>query len=217
MAGFLVTSLFVHRIMSRYITTLVIAIGFLFSSVAIFLIGPSYLLRSLLPNDLLVIMAGLLLLGFASPFTCITTYSEIHDSFVSVKPDCDRDKLNDILSGLFNAAFSLGVFIGPMVGSYLTIWYQSFRICSDFFAIGTFMFVVLLIVFVYIPLRIKLNQTNQNDKESIAMCTIHSRSPPTRASSVLEYVGWCQRLQEGNFQEDFKKGPHQGEDAIFHF
>ena len=153
MAGFLVTSLLVHRAMTSYNPTLVIAIAFLIQTVATVLTGPSYLLQSFLPNTLPVIISGLLLMGLADSFTSIGAYTEMHDPFVSVNPGCDRDKLSDILSGLYNAGFSLGTFIGPMVGSYLTIWYQSFRICSDYFAIATLIFSVLLIVFVYMPLR----------------------------------------------------------------
>jgi MFS family permease len=56
--------------------------------------------------------------------------------------------LSDVLSGLYNAGFSLGIIVGPMAGSYITIGYNSFGICTDVFAFTTILFCGLLLFFV---------------------------------------------------------------------
>jgi hypothetical protein len=53
----------------------------------------------------------------------------------------DKQKLGDILAGLYNGGYSLGVIIGPFSASYLQIWLDnSFRKQSDVFAIFTIAF-----------------------------------------------------------------------------
>lgn len=89
--------------------------------------------------------------GLAGSFTSIGAYTEMHDPFIKLYPKCDRERLSDILSGLYNAGFSLGTIVGPIVGSYLTIWYKSFSICTDYFAITTFIFCAAMLIFVYLP------------------------------------------------------------------
>lgn len=151
MGGFLVTSLFVHKALDQYVGTLIIIIAFIVQALATWLIGPSYLLGAIFPNSLGVIIPGLLLTGLAGSFSSIAAYSEMHDPFVEAHPNCDREKLANILSGLYNAGFSMGTILGPVVGSYITIWSGSFRVCSDFFAIVTFIYCLALFGFVYYP------------------------------------------------------------------
>jgi MFS family permease len=151
MGGFLITSLFVHKALDQYVGTLVVLIAFGFQGLATWMIGPSHVFRAILPNNLAIIISGLLLTGLAGSFTAISAYSEMHDPFIEDNPHCDREKLSDILSGLYNAGFSLGTIIGPILGSYITIWSGSFRICSDYFAFFTIGYVFALLAFVYYP------------------------------------------------------------------
>ena len=55
----------------------------------------------------------------------------------------EKERMNDLLAGLFQAAQSLGYIIGPMAGSYITILTGSFGLCSDIFALFTIAFAVL--------------------------------------------------------------------------
>ena len=106
------------------------------------MIGPSAFLK--IKNSLTPIISGLLLTGLAGSFTSIGAYTEMHEPYIKLNPNCDRDKLSDILSGLYNAGFSLGTIIGPMGGSYITIWTGSFGKCVDYFAIVTIAFSLIM-------------------------------------------------------------------------
>ncbi len=97
----------------------------------------------------------MILTGLAGSFTSIGAYTEMHDPFVELNPRCDRDQLSDILSGLYNAGFSLGTIVGPMAGSYITIGYKSFGVCADYFAISAITISLVMIVLIYIPGQIK--------------------------------------------------------------
>ena len=151
MGAFLVTCLLVHKTLNAFNPTLVIGIAFMYQGLATWLIGPSHILRALLPNQLKVIISGLILTGLAGSFTSIGAYTEMNDPYVQLNPKCDKEKLSDILSGLYNAGFSLGTIVGPIAGSYLTIGYKSFGVCTDYFAVVTFIFSAAMLIFVYEP------------------------------------------------------------------
>jgi MFS family permease len=84
----------------------------------------------------------------------------MYEPFVQRYPQCDREKLSDILSGLYNAGFSLGTIIGPIAGSYITIYYKSFRVCCDIFGLSTLFYALILFVGVYLPLRAVTKDNN---------------------------------------------------------
>ena len=151
MGAFLLTCLLVHKTLNAFNPTLVIGIAFMYQGLATWLIGPSHILRALLPNQLKVIISGLILTGLAGSFTSIGAYTEMNDPYVQLNPKCDKEKLSDILSGLYNAGFSLGTIVGPIAGSYLTIGYNSFGVCTDYFAVATFIFSAAMLIFVYEP------------------------------------------------------------------
>ena len=137
-------------------------------SLASFLSGPSWLCRSFMDDSLPWIISGLLITGLFTSFTTIGTYNEMYLPFVELhggEPNdkniilYDKDKLGDILSGLYNGAYSIGVIIGPFTASYFMIWMDnSFRKMSDVFGIFIFAYASLLLVAVYIPNRVKKNK-----------------------------------------------------------
>jgi hypothetical protein len=136
---------------------------------ASFLIGPSYLFSSFMTDTIGWIIPGLLITGLFTSFTTIGTYHEIYLPFVERhggeaqldgKTDhqllYDKDKLGDILSGLYNGAYSIGVIIGPFFSSYIMIWFgDDFRKMSDVFAVFTFFYATVLLLAVYIPNQIR--------------------------------------------------------------
>ena len=134
-------------------------------SLASFLSGPSWLCRGFIDDSLPWIISGLFMTGLFSTFTTIGTYNEMYLPFVELhggEPNeknlilYDKDKLGDILSGLYSGASSIGVIIGPFSASYLMIWMDnSFRKMSDVFGIFIFFYATLLLFAVYIPNRIK--------------------------------------------------------------
>ena len=146
MAGFLITCLKVHKSVENM--TSVIIICFIIQALGTLMIGPSYLLRRIIPDSLIVIVIGLFLIGLAGSYTSIGAYTEMYEPYVKINPSCNKDQLSDILSGLYNAGFSLGTIVGPMAGSYITIGYNSFGVCTDYFAITAVLFSGLTLFFV---------------------------------------------------------------------
>jgi uncharacterized membrane protein required for colicin V production len=80
--AFLCVSPFCHKIMRMVDNTLLISLSQIFQGIASFLIGPSELMSSFLPNSLYVIFGGLFLTGLANTFTTIATYEEMHDPYM---------------------------------------------------------------------------------------------------------------------------------------
>ena len=76
------------------------------------------------------------------------------------------EKLSDILSGLYNAGFSLGVILGPFAGDYLTLFF-GYRLQADimgFFGVG---YGILHMVVVYLPSLVeKRRQKKQQSQNS---------------------------------------------------
>lgn len=66
----------------------------------------------------------------------------------------EPNTLNDILVALFNTFFSLGLTVGPLGGSYLTIA-TDFRFTCDVQSLTLLGFMVLYFCCIYLPMRIK--------------------------------------------------------------
>ena len=157
--GYLILSPFCHKILERFDGTLLTFLAFVVIGLSSFLIGPSELLGSIMPNSIQIMIPGLFLTGIATNFTTISTYGEMYESFVARYTDpktgavsYDKDKLGDILAGLYNGGYSIGVIIGPFSASYLMIWLSnSFRLQSDVFAVFTLFFALVFFFAVYVP------------------------------------------------------------------
>ena len=95
---------------------------------------------------------GLVLAGFSAPFVSIPSYPEMEYSLISNSKGkkYDPDKLSDILSGLFNSAYSMGTVLGPITASYITLA-TSFRNCCDIIAGTVLGFVVLYFFIILLP------------------------------------------------------------------
>lgn len=139
--------------MHSFDNTLLVSLSQIFQGIASFLIGPSDLLSFILPDKWGVIMGRLILTGFANTFTTIATYQEMNEPFMQryapLSP-LHSEKLSDILSGLYNAGFSLGVILGPFVGDYLTLFF-GYRLQADFMGFFGVGYGVLHMLVVYLP------------------------------------------------------------------
>lgn len=155
--------------MHSFDNTLLVSLSQIFQGVASFLIGPSHLLSFILPDKWGIIMGGLILTGLANTFTTIATYQEMYEPFMQrygpLSP-LHSEKLSDILSGLYNAGFSLGVILGPFAGDYLTLFF-GYRLQADimgFFGVG---YGILHMVVVYLPSLVeKRRQKKQQSQNS---------------------------------------------------
>ena len=89
MAAFLVTCLLVHKAVSIWNPTLVITVCFLVQAIGIILLGPSHILSKFIPENLTMIIIGLILIGLAGSFTSIGAYTEMYEPYVERYPTCD--------------------------------------------------------------------------------------------------------------------------------
>jgi MFS family permease len=132
--------------------------------------GPSSILEQdfPVPETIALVIPGLFLTGLATSFTTIGTYHEMQMPFMERYGGdgtdgrvllYDKDKIGDILAGLYNSAYSIGVIIGPLSASYIMIALgDSFRKMHDIFAAVSLIYATVLLLVVYIPVKFKNRQ-----------------------------------------------------------
>ncbi len=90
----------------------------------------------------------------------------MHDPFVEkygVTNPINSEKLTDILSGIYNSGFSMGVILGPFIASYITIG-VGYRLQADIFAYFGIAFGILHLLVVYLPMRLAKSKENRKAK-----------------------------------------------------
>lgn len=102
------------------------------------------------------------------PFTIIPAYQELYDAVTSNGKTYDPTVMNDTLVALFNSFFSLGLIVGPLAGSYITLA-TNFRICTESEALFLFGFFLLYLSFVYIPMKVSKKNNSKKTAEIDAM------------------------------------------------
>jgi DNA-binding transcriptional regulator LsrR (DeoR family) len=113
------------------------------------------------------VIPGLFLTGLETSFTTIGTYHEMQMPFMELYGGdgtdgrvllYDKDKIGDILAGLYNSAY-IGVIIGPLSASYIMIALgESFRKMHDIFAAVSLIYATVLLLVVFIPVKFKNRQ-----------------------------------------------------------
>ena len=79
------------------------------------MVGPS----TLLPDNLIIMAVGLILTGMSISF-CFVLQIPIMLERAEHKFPAQSRQASDYISNIFNAAFSLGMFFGPVYGGYMT-------------------------------------------------------------------------------------------------
>jgi MFS family permease len=148
--GYLVVSPYCHKLLQIFDGTLCTLVCFYLLGLASLMLGPSQILDSVfpVPDTIGLVIPGLFLTGLASSFTTIGTYHLMKMPYLELYGGdgsddrvllYDKDKIGDILSGLYNCAYSIGVIIGPLSASYIMITLgDSFRKMHDIFAAAAF-------------------------------------------------------------------------------
>lgn len=150
--GFLLTSPFPHRLLEKFNSIEIMLVTMIIQVLACFMLGPSEVLH--LPNYLWISIPGLILGGMSFPFTIVAAYQELYDAVVMNGKSYDPVVMNDNLVALFNSFFSLGLIMGPLVGSYITLA-TDFRFCTDVQALFVLSFFGLYVCVVYLPMKIR--------------------------------------------------------------
>jgi len=133
---FAITTRLVHLVPQYFDKRSIITPAIIFSGIIAFLYGPSELLG--LPNELWVICAGFGISGIFLAFGLVSVVPEMINA-LSYKYDSENPKLNDLVSGLFNAGFGMGQIIGPLAGSFLTHT-TTYRTACDLVAMSIILF-----------------------------------------------------------------------------
>ena len=102
------------KLKRRYLTLS----SFLLTSLALFCLGPSPLLH-FLEHTLALTLVGLSLLGLSSACIFVPLMSELIEAIKVQDIIGESPALADKASGIFNAAYSLGCIIAPIIGAAL--------------------------------------------------------------------------------------------------
>jgi hypothetical protein len=90
--------------------------AFIFSSVALFLFGPSKVFN--FPNQIYLTTLGLAFLGGSCSLIFVPLLSEIIEGVREKEGIRDSGTINDKAVGVFNTAYALGCIIAPILGGY---------------------------------------------------------------------------------------------------
>mmetsp|Transcript_19004 Transcript_19004/g.16836 ORF Transcript_19004/g.16836 Transcript_19004/m.16836 type:complete len:113 (+) Transcript_19004:122-460(+) len=89
--------------------------GLIVTSLAQFLIGPSYFL----PNSLWLFSTGQLIMGCFVTLVMIPSLPEMSEVACKIYPR-RKTEASDVSSGAFNSMLGIGQMLGPFYGSYTT-------------------------------------------------------------------------------------------------
>ena len=108
-------------------------------------------------------MAGFCLSGLASPLTIVPPYREL-EKFLGVYKNkrFEPERVQDIVSAIYNTTYALGGIIGPLFGYYMT-YFTDFRTTADIQ--GLIMIAVASIQFFSFYLPSLLRKNKHSDKE----------------------------------------------------
>ena len=109
------------------------------------LLGPSSLL--LLPNSLVFVTIGDVLIGFCLSFALIPLLSELIELLES-KGRFDPGQISDMTAALFNSMFNLGNLLSPLVAGILNDGY-GYKFTTDTMMVAS----ALYLVFLFLILR----------------------------------------------------------------
>ena len=115
--------------------------GALFGSFSMLFVGPSYSL----PNSLLLMAIGQLLIGGFGLFLMVPVIPEMINSASTYYPD-QIIEITDISAGVFNSGLGLGQVLGPIFGSYMT---KSFGFRNWWDMIGIVLLAYTVIYFIF--------------------------------------------------------------------
>jgi hypothetical protein len=161
--GYLVVSPYCHKLLQIFNGTLCTLVCFYLLSIASLLMGPSSILEQVfpVPETIALVIPGLFLTSLATSFTTIGTYNEMQMPFMELYGGdgtdgrvvlYDKDKIGDILAGLYNSAYSIGVIIRPLSATFIMIALGDLvRKMHDIFAAVSLIYasVLLLVVYIY--------------------------------------------------------------------
>merc|ERR1712029_861526 len=122
---------------------MVILIGCLLFSMSLYLIATSPLLH--LKDNSLVILVGMLLLGWSSVMVTVPMIPEVLDCIEIQFPHLEGEELNNVIAGYFNSCLGIGEVLGPVASGILVESY-GFRSANDLTASLVFIFCLIFLL-----------------------------------------------------------------------
>lgn len=110
-------SVLIEKTLEIFKRRLIIAIGLLFLTIGLFLLGPSKLLA--LPRSIGLIITGLAVIGIGNALVMVPIFPEIYDGICIAKGLTDDDELSDKVSGFVTLFYSIGSGASLIIGGFL--------------------------------------------------------------------------------------------------
>ena len=139
-------------ILCKYIPKLFLTqFAFIMSFISLILLGPSIVLNIGQDHKGIYSIIGNGVLGFAVSFIFVPLLSEIVDA-VKEKEGLteESEKLNDLASGVFNASYSIGCLIAPILGGLFNDLY-GFQYTCDIMAFASLIYAGIYFIFNVVP------------------------------------------------------------------
>jgi MFS family permease len=122
--------------------------AFIFSSVALFLFGPSKVFN--FPDKIYLSALGLAILGGSCSLIFVPLLSEIIEGVREKEGIRDSGTINDKAVGVFNTAYALGCIIAPILGGYLSM-ITGFRTTCDIMAFCSIGYALVFLLVIILP------------------------------------------------------------------
>ena len=128
-------------------------IAFVFCSISLFLLGPSYVLD--FKPTLGCSLAGIGCLGMSVAFLFVPLLPEIIASVAEKEGLENSPFLADKASGIYNSAYGIGNCLAPLIGGGIVGSYEDpitgFRMCCDIMAFSSLAFCFIYLIFGILP------------------------------------------------------------------
>ena len=165
------------QILNKIISNFGFKLTILLGQIVIIIGAPFVYPIKFLPQSIISIIFGLSLLGISGAFTCVVVIIEYGRIAKEINNNLNDNSINDISSAIFNFGISLGDFIGPVFGGFISTKYgflysnvymsviAFFNSCFFFFYYkNEIIFVIKDILYFGFKDRFLQNDIHQNDK-----------------------------------------------------
>jgi len=111
------------QILNKIISNFGFKLTILLGQIVIIIGAPFVYPIKFLPQSIISIIFGLSLLGISGAFTCVVVIIEYGRIAKEINNNLNDNSINDISSAIFNFGISLGDFIGPVFGGFISTKY----------------------------------------------------------------------------------------------
>lgn len=140
----------------------IITLGFFFVSISCFFTYPNFPL----PEKIYIIAIGFILKGLGAAPLFITPIIIFEKTIIKLDENIDELSANDIASAILNLTFSIGDFLGPVIGGFLSNHY-GFYICCFIVSVFNLSYAIFLVFYFYKNIKNDLKKKHNILKSDI--------------------------------------------------